>query len=146
MANPSFFPPPLFPLSHPSLLIFPPSSSSPPLYLPLPSLLPLPSPPLPSPPPPFSHTAVDPLTQNPDFILVSKFVKEATSTKVARSTCQRGDALSKEELTRLWCLCVHAENITHYIATYNYNLSSLSLAYILLNLITKCDRKGLTRF
>ena len=54
--------------------------------------------PLPSPPSLFSHTAVDPLTQNPDFILVSKFVKEATSTKVARSTCQRGDALSKEEL------------------------------------------------
>ena len=45
-------------------------------------------------------TVMDPLTQDSDFILVSKFVEEATSTEDAGNTSQRGAALGKEELTR----------------------------------------------
>ena len=43
---------------------------------------------------------MDPLTQDSDFILVSKFVEEATSTEDAGNMSQRGAALGKEELTR----------------------------------------------
>ena len=43
---------------------------------------------------------MDPLTQDSDFILVSKFVEEATSAEDVGNTSQRGAALGKEELTR----------------------------------------------
>ena len=43
---------------------------------------------------------MDPLTQDSDFILVSKFVEGATSTKDAGSTSHKGAVLGKEELTR----------------------------------------------
>ena len=45
-------------------------------------------------------TVMDPLMQDSDFILVSKFVEEATSAEDAGNMSQRGAALGKEELTR----------------------------------------------
>ena len=54
--------------------------------------------PVPSPDP--TLTVMDPLTQDSDFILVSKFVEEATSAEDAVNTSQRGAVLGKEELTR----------------------------------------------
>ena len=43
---------------------------------------------------------MDPLTQDSDFILVSKFVEEATRAKDTGSTSHKGTVLGKEELTR----------------------------------------------